>query len=257
MIGICNQCLEEKELHKKSHIIPDFIFRSGKIYDEENHNLIYFDIETNEYIGRMPSAPYEKYIFCKDCEKYHSAIESRASGTIYHYEFDTSKIYLTKRGLLATQEFGEADPESFKLFLILLLFRASLSNKSSFNQVQLGPYHEKFRRILNEEQPLSSSGCYFYLYNFNSLIKNELNRLCSPIYRMRIETKKAYTLFVAGMGIIYHFNTPTNNILKGAEISGEKGLKMNLITKKKAAEIMLTSTFNLPKRIVKEMLYHK
>lgn len=255
MIGQCNQCLQEKELHKKSHIIPEFIFKRGKIYDEKDHFLVHFNINSNEEFGRIPSAPYEKYIFCKDCEKYHSAIESKASRAIFHDKFDPSKIHLNEKGWLATNEYEEVDPTELKLFLILLLYRAAISNKNPFIQVRLGPYHEKFRQIINQEKNVSKSGCYFFLYNFKNLINNDKSRLCSSFIRKKVGSKKVYALFVAGIGIIYHFNTPTNNLLKGSEISGVNGTRINLITKKKAARILLKSTFSLPEHIVKEMLY--
>lgn len=41
-MGSCKLCLEEKILLKKSHIIPEFMYKD--LYDE-NHKLISFDNE--------------------------------------------------------------------------------------------------------------------------------------------------------------------------------------------------------------------
>lgn len=44
MIGICNLCLKEKELIKKSHITPEFMYKNSGIYDDK-HRMLSFDKE--------------------------------------------------------------------------------------------------------------------------------------------------------------------------------------------------------------------
>ncbi|MEX0844660.1 MAG: hypothetical protein WD022_05235 [Balneolaceae bacterium] len=253
--NICNHCFEKKADHKKSHIIPEFIFRSGNIYDGNDHNLLIVDPYRKRDLGKSSTAPYEKYIFCKDCEKRHSAVESKASRILYHDDFDPETIKDSNAGLVTIKEFEEVNSDLFKHFLLLMLFRAEFSKRELFKQVKLGPYKERFRKILNNELPIEESGCYFYVFNFNNLLRNDLKRLSSPFHRMRVSGRKAYTIFLAGLGFIYHLNHPDVEILKDLEITGERGTKVNLITKKNAAKILLTSVFNVPEYIAREMLY--
>lgn len=47
----CNQCLSQIADHKESHIIVEFIFRIGNIYNGDDHKIIYFDIKKDTDIG--------------------------------------------------------------------------------------------------------------------------------------------------------------------------------------------------------------
>jgi len=74
MVGTCKLCLQSKTLIKKSHIIPDFIFRESNLYDHK-HKLLSIDLFEFLSTGKVTlisqnqkSADYEKHILCANCD---------------------------------------------------------------------------------------------------------------------------------------------------------------------------------------------
>lgn len=69
MSNTCKLCKNETKLLKKSHLIPDFMYKN--IYDEE-HKLMYISSSKEEGdkkgIGFQYTGEYEKYILCKKCD---------------------------------------------------------------------------------------------------------------------------------------------------------------------------------------------
>ena len=66
---ICKLCLENKKLQKKSHIIPDFMYK--ELYDEKHrlYKIYNEEIEAGNLKKRMVNdAAYEKNILCHDCD---------------------------------------------------------------------------------------------------------------------------------------------------------------------------------------------
>ncbi|RYX80702.1 hypothetical protein EON73_05255 [bacterium] len=60
----CRLCLQEKPLIKKSHIIPDFMYKG--IFDDK-HKIVQKDFINNKDL--FPSdGIYEKHILCADCD---------------------------------------------------------------------------------------------------------------------------------------------------------------------------------------------
>src|SRR5690606_7650725 len=67
MIGPCRLCLEEKELIKRSHIIPNFMYK--ELVDHKNR-MILMSLEAGqiERSGFRQSGEFDSDILCADCD---------------------------------------------------------------------------------------------------------------------------------------------------------------------------------------------
>ena len=148
---ICKLCQEDKKLIKKSHIIPDFLYK--KIYDEK-HKLISFtpsEYQEDKKVKTPSSSEYEGQLLCEECDnKLIGQYESYADKTIYGGNFGKTKApdcqKLRSQDLLLLQ-CKNLDYTKLKLFFLSILWRASISSRPMFSEVNLGDKYTK--RIQN------------------------------------------------------------------------------------------------------------
>jgi len=235
--GFCHLCRRKNiELHKKSHIIPKFMFED--IFGKEGPRIIHVDPETLEEVGSAADAPYDKYIFCVECEKNQSALESKASHILYHKKLDPNNIFKSQ-GTAGKQLFFKAVIlDDFKRFLLLLLWRADISTHKIFRGINLGPYTEKFRQVILKEANTSHSNCQFHIFNFKYVFRREVQHFCTPFFRLKISGRNAYCIFIDGVGYLYHFGKPDNKVLEVTKLESNNGLRVNLPNRKTAKELI-------------------
>lgn len=77
----CKLCLHEKRLLKKSHIIPDFMYR--ELFNEK-HRLIWFRSDSLKAARDVPSGEYEPNILCESCDnKVIGSLEDYAKKVLF------------------------------------------------------------------------------------------------------------------------------------------------------------------------------
>lgn len=135
----CKLCLQEKDLCK-SHIFPEFMYK--KCY-EEDHSFVQFTADESQYNKKRRKGIYEK-LLCRDCEDVVKVYEDYAKKILYEmaqpYIYEHKKPYSLKI----------YDYKIFKLFVLSLVWRASVSSQDTFELIKLGPYEEEIRLILKE-----------------------------------------------------------------------------------------------------------
>lgn len=109
-------------------------------YDGE-HSYIEFNADEKSYNKRRRKGLYEK-LFCRDCEDIFKGYEDYAKLVLYDEIKPRIKV---KR---APCSLAEYDYTKFKLFILSLLWRASISN--AFKLVSLGRHDEELRVILRD-----------------------------------------------------------------------------------------------------------
>lgn len=136
--GKCKLCLEEKKLCD-SHIFPEYMYSS--LYDE-HHQFPEFDAGEN---GRrkMRSKGIYDLLLCKRCEEIIQKYED------YGYEVIYKKVKPHFQKYKHEFRLENYNYKYFKLFLLSLIWRASIS-KRYYQNVDLGPYTEDLRSILEE-----------------------------------------------------------------------------------------------------------
>jgi len=137
----CKLCNEEKKLIKKSHVIPDFFFKS--LYNEHGR-LIKFDaVKMFNGIKEKPSTPpsstYEQFVFCAKCDnEIINRYESYYAKKIFHGTDFTKKVF-SEPNKINHYEYYNLDYDLGNIFFLTLLWRANLSDRQGFKDVNLTP----------------------------------------------------------------------------------------------------------------------
>jgi hypothetical protein len=157
--GICKLCQLERPLLNKSHIIPEFMYQS--LFDN-GHKLNKLApaelINGKGRISRPSAGEYESSLLCEDCDnKIIGGYETYARNALYTKEDGRSGLpectnFITNGGVKFTR-CRNLRYKEFKLFLLSVLWRASISSREFFKEVSLGPYEEPIRQMIYNGDP--------------------------------------------------------------------------------------------------------
>jgi len=152
MVGKCRLCCEERELCKQSHIIPNFMYQD--LFDGKNRmQVIKSRAGTIKQGGYRQTGEFDSYILCSPCDNEKlGRLDRYASLILYDGHPKILQNRTSSKGMNYTY-CAEVDYAQFKLFLLSLLFRASISNRPLFREVQLGPHEERIRQMLFNGDP--------------------------------------------------------------------------------------------------------
>ena len=165
----CKLCGNEAKLLKKSHIIPDFMYQD--LFDEKHR---YYEVKVNKeyplWSKTRQSGAYEPDILCNTCDnKKLGGLETYVSQALYggieltieNGAINSSK-YIRIKGL---------DYSKFKLFLLSVWWRASISSLPVFHDVKLGEHEKIIREKLLTNEPGSAEeypcAIFTYLHHKN------------------------------------------------------------------------------------------
>ncbi|MGQ1947730.1 hypothetical protein ACT3CD_11590 [Geofilum sp. OHC36d9] len=241
----CKLCNEEKPLIKKSHIIPNFMYKD--LYDE-NHRIRKFDaIEKSKGIDKVskpPTGEYEGGILCKECD----------NEKIGQFESYLSKI-LTNPNIPEDQkpkcekitndtgvEFTRVtniDYKSVKLALLSILWRASISNRPMFNEVDLGPLGEKIRKMIDSETPSNDKDISIVVMSWHNDDKTAKDIIAQP-RRHKKDGKTHYSFIIGGYIVIFYISD--NSIRKEVEpfrLQSDDSLSIIHLPKGKGMEFLV------------------
>lgn len=156
MRGICRLCLEEKELIKRSHLFPNFMYQG--IGDEKNRMYIINTSKSLE-IKIVQSGIHEEYILCRECDNnILSRLERYANNYLYSQPYRTDTINFKQIENISEVKFircTNIDYAQFKLFLASLLWRASISSSDFFKDFKLTiEQEEQLRKSILTSVPL-------------------------------------------------------------------------------------------------------
>lgn len=143
---ICKLCQKEKTLLKQSHIVPNFIYK--ELRDEDNSfvkgNLK--DLSSKKIFTGF----FESNILCKDCDNVLlSKLENYGFTVLYGGKIRGASIVneINQNNVEWTRGIG-VDYTKFKLFLLSILWRFSISSSEFYNFVDLGKHEEIIRKML-------------------------------------------------------------------------------------------------------------
>lgn len=207
---ICQLCLEDKPLLKKSHIIPNFLYKD--LFGDK-HRLV--DINLNDISQKkyIQSGYWEKDILCQSCDnEILGKLERYASNSIYSTQGENSVV--KKEFFVGNGEFmpfiriSNLDFAKTKLFLLSILWRCHLSTKPLFADVRLGKYPEKIRKmILNHDAGREDELEVVLIY-----LATEGTRPSKSIISPRLIKDGGNTSYVFHINeITYHFNVSGYN----------------------------------------------
>lgn len=215
-MATCRLCLQEKELCRKSHILPDFMYR--ELFDDKHRMVKGTPIE-GERPQNLQSGEYEGGLLCADCDnRIIGGYEGYASKVLYGggIPVSTKRVRKADDGLEITIVQG-LDYRTFKLFLLSLLWRASISSLPFFAAVDLGPYEDKLRKMLLAGDPGSSGYFPCVLTSYRRSVM-PTGMISSPLKSRLADGKLMYVFLIAGMMYVFRVveNEQTDWILEAA-----------------------------------------
>lgn len=180
----CKLCDNEAEL-QNSHIIPEHVY--GKLYDDKHrYSGITLDGDT-----KLEQKGLRERLLCRECEQMLNDKYEK-----YFYDFwirdsalpdsiDTGCIIITV-----------SDYIKFKLYMLSILYRASISSLNTFSGVSLGVHEDRIKNLL-----MTESDCENYSI-FGTAICNSDNRIekriIIPPCRKRYGGHVVYQIIFAG-----------------------------------------------------------
>ena len=143
----CKLCGVSSKLIKRSHIIPDFMYKG--IHDEKHRMVIVNTKEVNSKSKFAQSGFHEKFILCEKCESRFSVFERHTSLVLY--EGSKGQIFvksgISKDGLPIFFING-IDYSKFKLCFLSILWRAHVSANKFFQKVDISEIESEIRKML-------------------------------------------------------------------------------------------------------------
>lgn len=175
-----------------------------KVYLFNPHDLA----QGKERVSRPSSGDYEGGLLCAECDnKILGSLEDYASKAIYGGRLAKNvnpvcDNYINQEGIKYTV-CRNIDYKKFKLFLLSILWRASICTRPMFDQVNLGPHTEPIRKMIYESDPKSVTDypIFFMTYVNDKQMPKDL--IAHPQTRRTKDGLLVY-VFIIG-GIIYNF----------------------------------------------------
>jgi len=244
----CKLCLQEKDLLKRSHIIPNFMYK--ELFDEK-HILVKIDLSTNKD-DLVQSGEYEANILCKDCDNsILGGLENYANNVLYGGNIKGISMVneINKHNVSYTKCSG-IDYKKFKLFLLSIIWRSSISSKNFYNFVDLGPYEEIIRKMIidNDPQRQIDFPCIICSYRHNKGLPYQV--VSQPRKFRNNKGKTQYSILIGG--ILYIFIIAQNyvdDVVKEAVINENGEIKILHIESDQAGKILSRSFGEMDKNL--------
>ncbi len=150
---ICRLCDKDKKLIK-AHIIPEFLYKDLKLYvpDKKGQGRLHGITNNNGYIENLkkglPSGIYDLTILCEDCD----------SKILKEYDDFGKKIFtslLGNRDKGKSSDLIELEISNYfllKAFFISVFWRASISSRPEFSNVNLDRFDSRIKDFLNHKE---------------------------------------------------------------------------------------------------------
>ncbi len=251
-MGKCKLCKESKELLKKSHIIPDFMYKG--LYDED-HKITYATRETfksnSNKIKRCSSGEYESQILCADCDNkvIGDSLEDYASKIIYGKNLSPriapiSKEYEASDGTIFTN-ITNINYTKFKLFLLSILWRASISSRPFFSDIKLGPHEEVIRNMILKGNPGSYTDYPILILSFIKKESVPEDIITKPRKLKTSDGHNTYIFAIGGLVYIFYINAKYHklpDVVLEYSLKENNNLKIIHLTNRLALKLIIGLT---------------
>ena len=191
-MSVCRLC-EQAPASVRAHIIPKSFFVEH-LENGEIPKLV--ATSADFYPKKSPIGVYDTGILCTECEAKFSRYDA------YGYEFfhpagDLETIFPGTKG--QANIVRGADYRLLKLFILSILWRASVSGQTFYSGVRLGPYENEIRRLIVTDNPGATQYFPIILHRFS--YPSELIPILCPV-RSRIDGLNFYQLLLNGFLVL-------------------------------------------------------
>ena len=203
----CRLCLKNKTLLKKSHIIPDFMYK--ELFDDIHRLHEVRVTEAGQLKDRIKqTGAYEGNILCFECDNERiGSVENYARKVLYGGTAISVVNERNQHGMTSTL-CKEMDYSKFKLFLLSVIWRSSISSLPMFKALDLGDHEDRIRRMVLESFPGESTeyACLLMTYVHQKQVPHQIIIEPSTIFE-----NGGFTCFLMIAGVLYiYFIGPQN-----------------------------------------------
>ena len=208
MVGKCKLCHEDKKLCKQSHIIPNFMYQDLL---DENHRMHVVQTKDGVIKTRIyrKTGEFDKFILCQSCDNGTLGKLDRYASLILYDGLPKIFENRTSPDGRKYTYCAEIDYAQFKLFLLSILWRSSISNRPLFSEVRLGPHEERIRKMLLQSDPGEPLKYPCVMMTYLNLKEYSGDIVAQPS-RSRVKGRYVYKFLIGG--ITYIFGVSENSI---------------------------------------------
>jgi len=218
IMGKCNLCLQEKQLITKSHIIPDFMYQD--LFDDKHKMLSFNPYERAKgegYIKKPSTGEYEGEILCADCDNsILGSYEDYASKAIYGGQLHANECptftnYKNQAGIEFTL-CKNLNYQKFKIFLLSILWRASISSRKFFSDISLGPHEEIIRKMIFVGNASEVDNYPIFMMTYINDKSMPRDFVSQPQKRKTKDGFTTYIFFIGGLIYFFYVNSENHKI---------------------------------------------
>lgn len=214
---ICKLCGLEKPLIKKAHIIPDFMYNG--MFDEK-HQILFTPITPKapapKVIQKRYTGEYEGNLLCSNCDNklLGDYYENYASRVLYGGKLDSEECpefqNIKNINGIDLLKCTKVNYHKFKLFLLSILWRSSISKRPFFKEVELGEHEDKIREMLltKDAGGIEAYPINIFTYKHTGNIASEL--ISQPRRLKNKEGLEYYSFLIAGYFYFFYINSFTS-----------------------------------------------
>jgi len=175
---------------------------------DENHFIAPIDLIEFKRKKLLPNGFYDSNILCENCDnKILGNLESYASLVIWGgkgnpdscAKFEGRTNQLNQKFLHLTN----LDYTKFKLFLLSIIWRASISNHKMFNSVSLGEHGDRIRKMIIENNPSSEDNYPVGMFILTQNERGPTKMISNPI-PIKKDKSLIYHFLINGLAINYN-----------------------------------------------------
>ena len=208
---ICHLCDKNREL-QNSHIIPEFVYK--QLYDSKGRFHVLSTLECRP--RPMEQKGIREKLLCSECEQQLSGYEKYAreilmGGVSFQAQHKGNLLYLS-----------EIDYHKFKLFMLSILWRSSISTHALFSRINLGPHEDKIKAMIQANDPGKQLDCPCVIYGLTSK-ENIHSDLIDQPRRFHTSGHNTYRFIFSGFVWLYFVTSHTLPQLMSEVALSEEG----------------------------------
>jgi hypothetical protein len=139
----CKLCLKDRELCD-SHVIPEFFYKAT--YNEKHRMVALKERDPKIYYPRK--GEYEP-LLCNECENFLNKTYETYFSDLWYVKKTLPSVFNKNKPFIVSG----IDYVKFRLFLLSIFWRASISSRKVFSKISLGKHEEIIRLMLKHEDP--------------------------------------------------------------------------------------------------------
>lgn len=143
----CRLCLQDKKLIK-AHIVSEGFFR---LLRRENIAPEMHSNTPGSFPKRMPVGTYDSTILCSECDGKMAPWDDYGQQVLIRQFPEAVKMSL--QGKTVAWRMEKFDYQRLKLFFMSLLWRASVSTQTFYKRISVGPFEDRLRTMILNENP--------------------------------------------------------------------------------------------------------